>query len=238
VIRLLLALLLLWPIAATADCAPVTHRDRAFTICTAELPRDTISIHLRGPDGAPLGDFGALERAVDRPIRFAMNAGMYHADRRPVGLYVEGGEEVARIVTRGGPGNFGMLPNGVFCVGGGTARVIESMRFAAGGTACDHATQSGPMLVIDGALHPRFLPDSPSRKFRNAVGAEPGGTRVHFVISEVPVTFHEIATLYRDVLGVHDALYLDGTVSRLYVPEAGRSDPGRPMGPIVAVTRG
>ncbi|MEM7488809.1 MAG: phosphodiester glycosidase family protein [Pseudomonadota bacterium] len=219
-------------------CEAVTHRDRAFTVCTADLSRDAISLHLNGPDGAVLGTFDALAQAVDGPIRFAMNAGMYHQDRRPVGLYVEDGREAAGLVTREGPGNFGLLPNGVFCVSGDRARVIESRAFAADRPDCDHATQSGPMLVIDGALHPRFLPDSPSAKLRNGVGAMPDGRRVHFVISDEPVTFHEMATLYRDVLGVRDALFLDGTVSRLYAPAIGRHDGGWPMGPMVAVTGG
>jgi uncharacterized protein YigE (DUF2233 family) len=232
------ALLLALVGAPAAACEAVAHRDRAFTVCTAELPRDTISLHLDGADGAPLGSFVALEAAVDAPIRFAMNAGMYHPDRRPVGLYVEDGAEAAGLVTREGPGNFGMLPNGVFCIRETRADVVESRRFAAARPDCTHATQSGPMLLIDGAIHPRFLPDSPSRKRRNGVGADPTGTRVHFVLSEEPVTFHEMATLYRDVLGVRDALYLDGTISRLYVPAQGRADGGWPMGPIVAVTGG
>ncbi|MEM7711236.1 MAG: phosphodiester glycosidase family protein, partial [Pseudomonadota bacterium] len=207
-------------------------------LCTADLSSDDISLHLNGPDGQPLGTFLALERSAGAPIRFAMNAGMYHQDRRPVGLYVEDGREAAGLVTREGPGNFGLLPNGVFCVAGDTAQVFESRSFAAAGRTCDHATQSGPMLVIDGTLHPRFLHDSPSLKLRNGVGATPDGRRVHFVISDEPVTFHEMATLYRDVLGVRDALFLDGTVSRLYAPGIDRHDGGRPMGPMVAVTGG
>ncbi|MEM7642259.1 MAG: phosphodiester glycosidase family protein [Pseudomonadota bacterium] len=236
-IRLLVFVFTLFSGPAFA-CEAVFHRDRAFTICTADLSRDTISLHLMGRDGEPLGSFVALEREVSDPIRFAMNAGMYHQDRRPVGLYIEDGRQTARLVTREGPGNFGLLPNGVFCVMEGRAQVIESKAFEADPPPCRHATQSGPMLVIGGALHPRFLPDSPSLKRRNGVGATPDGRMVHFVISDEPVTFHEMATLYRDVLGVRDALFLDGTVSRLYAPGIDRHDTGWPMGPMVAVTGG
>lgn len=232
----LAALILLLTSGFAAACEAVGHRDRTFTLCTADLSTQAISLALMGDDGAPLGSFVALDRALDAPVAFAMNAGMYHQDRRPVGLYIQDGVQAKAIVTRDGPGNFGLLPNGVFCVRGDRAEVIESRAFAAAPPACDHATQSGPMLVIDGALHPRFLPDSPSRKLRNGVGASPDGRTVHFVISDVPVTFHEMATLYRDVLGVRNALFLDGSVSRLHHPAGGRSDGGRQMGPMVVVT--
>ena len=75
-----------------------------------------------------------------------------------------------------------------------------------------YATQSGPMLVIDGALHPRFLPGSDSLKVRNGVGVSADG-RVHFAISEGRVRFHDFGTLFRDVLDAPDALFLDGTIS-------------------------
>jgi uncharacterized protein YigE (DUF2233 family) len=167
-------------------------------------------------------------------LAFAMNAGMYHADRAPVGLFVENGQERHGIVTSAGPGNFGMLPNGVFCVGEAFA-VIESHRYAETPPACRFATQSGPMLVIEGALHPRFLPDSDSLNIRNGVGVAPDGQTAYFAISNVPVTFHQFARLFRDALGTPDALFLDGSISRLIAPDLGRADLGVPMGPIIGV---
>ncbi|MCB1390422.1 MAG: phosphodiester glycosidase family protein, partial [Rhodobacteraceae bacterium] len=92
-----------------------------------------------------------------------------------------------------------------------------------------------PMLVIDGALHPRFLPDSDSLHVRNGVGVSADGHDAWFVISDEPVTFHRFARVFRDVLGVPDALYLDGSVSRLYAPELGRDDWGLPLGPVVGL---
>jgi uncharacterized protein YigE (DUF2233 family) len=232
VIRLAALVLAATTLAAGA-CERVTHRDRAFTLCTADLARQTAALRLAGPDGAAPGGFDALEG----PVAFAANAGMYHPDRRPVGLYVEDGREGARLVTSAGPGNFGMLPNGVLCLRDGAAEVVESRAFAADPPACRHATQSGPMLVIDGALHPRFIADSPYLNPRSGVGVTEGGRRLHLVVSEGPVSFHEIATLFRDVLGVEDALYLDGgRATRLHVPALGRSDAGPRMGPILVVS--
>jgi uncharacterized protein YigE (DUF2233 family) len=165
----------------------------------------------------------------------AMNAGMFHEDRSPVGLYVEDGEQEMRIITSAGPGNFGLLPNGVLCLSTPRAFVIESRAFADTPPACEHATQSGPMLVIAGALHPRFLRDSPSLNIRNGVGVNAEGDRMWMVISDQAVNFHHFARFFRDYLDTPNALYLDGRVSRLHAPGIGRADVGFPGGPILGV---
>jgi len=91
------------------------------------------------------------------------------------------------------------------------------------------------MLVIDGALHPRFLRDSDSRYIRNGVGTAADGRMAWFVISDSPVTFHTFGSFFRDYLKVPQALYFDGKVSRLYAPALRRFDPGFPLGPMVGV---
>lgn len=61
---------------------------------------------------------------------FVMNVGMYYVDYSFVGFYVSDGEKVYDLVMVGGGGNFGMLLNGVFCVGGVCFyQVIESCVF-------------------------------------------------------------------------------------------------------------
>ncbi|MCA3460144.1 MAG: phosphodiester glycosidase family protein, partial [Rhodobacter sp.] len=82
-------------------------------------------------------------------------------------------------------------------------------------------------------LHPRFIPDSPSRYIRNGVGVSADGSRAYFVISQGRVNFAEFARLFRDALRTPQALYFDGNVSRLFAPDIGRRDMGFPMGPIV-----
>ena len=54
-----------------------------------------------------------------------------------------------------------------------------------------------------------------------------------FAISNDAVNFHAFARLFRDELGLRDALYFDGNISRLYAPGLDRHDGGFPMGPIV-----
>ena len=221
--------------AAGLDCRRISFEGNRYDVCEVDPATDVLRTFLGDAEGRPLGSFGAVEAAAGRPLLFAMNGGMYHPDRAPVGLYIEDGAVVREAVTSAGPGNFGLLPNGVLCIEDGRARVIETLDYVASPPACRYATQSGPMLVIDGALHPRFLPRSTSRHVRNGVGTSTDGDRAAFAMSADPVTFYEFARLFRDALGLPQALYLDGNVSRLHAPALGRSDGGFAMGPIVGV---
>lgn len=228
-------LALLWPGAAVADCRDIQFEDAGYTLCEVAMGEDLRLFH-SGPNGV-YASFGAVDEALAAQglaLRWAMNAGMYHADLAPVGLYVEDGVAQSRLVTRDGPGNFGLLPNGVFCVGTGFA-VIESRRFAEDQPKCRYASQSGPLLVIGGELHPKFIAASPSRNIRNGVGVSADGTRAVFAISNQAVNFHTFARMFRDGLGLPDALYFDGSISRLYAPELGRRGGGFAIGPMVGV---
>lgn len=223
--------------AMAGICEKRDFDGQGYVVCTLAAEQEPgLRLWLNGPDGRVLGDFTAVRRmlAEGEVLGFAMNAGMYHPDFTPVGLYVSDGVSQHDLVTAGGGGNFGMLPNGVFCTGGARPyQVIESRAFARAAPDCRIATQSGPMLVIDGALHPRFLVDSDSRYVRNGVGVSPDGQTAWFAISDRAVTFHEFGRLFRDGLGARDALYFDGSISRLYAPSLGRADFGRRLGPII-----
>lgn len=223
-------------------CQARSFENLPYLVCSFEAEEDDIRLFLRDEAGAPFGQFDRLANHVASQggnLVFAMNAGMYHDDRRPVGLYVEDGEAEMGLVRSAGPGNFGMLPNGVFWIDGEQAGVAETLAYeeAFEDAAPRFATQSGPMLVIDGDLHPALSPDGTSLRRRNGVGVSADGRRVHFVISEVPVNFHSFARLFRDGLGTPNALYLDGAVSKVYVPSLERNESGLDMGPIVGVVR-
>lgn len=239
--KILLALVLgLLANPATASCLDQVFEGATFIVCTAQAGSD-LRMFLNGADGRPYGGFAPLETALHaqgQHLAFAMNAGMFQPDLSPVGLFIEEGHELHRIVTSEGPGNFGLLPNGVFCIEQGKLSVVESRAFAASPLPCRYASQSGPMLVIDGALHPSFLPDSTSYKLRNGVGVREDGGLAWFVLANTPVTFDRFARFFRDGLGVRNALYFDGSISRLYAPDLGHSGAGFALGPMVGLVEG
>lgn len=216
-------LLLPFDAAHAIDAGERRFGEADYRVVTIDLARERLELVWKDEAGAAYGGIEALRAAAARDGRrlvFATNAGIYDQSYRPLGLHVEGGNTLRPLNTTrlpGTKGNFSMHPNGVFFVGtDGKAGVVTTADWARAPRAARIASQSGPMLVIDGALHPQFGPASTSRKLRSGVCA-PQPDRVAFAISEAPVNFHDFAMFMRDVLGCRDALFLDGTLSRFWV---------------------
>lgn len=228
------------PAAASAPsaCTSVTFEGVPLTHCIADPARHHITMDLGAADGAPYRSFAnlAADRAPDAPsVAFAFNGGMYDGEGKPIGYYVEASNRTKELNRADGPGNFHMKPNGVFFGTGGKWRVTTADKFYAQvGDRPEFGTQSGPMLVVDGKLHPEISDNGPSLATRNGVGVDSQG-RAHFVISESPLSFGKLARFYRDVLKTPNALYLDGNVSALWDPASGRMDSGVPIGPLIVV---
>ena len=225
-------------IEATDNCHSAEHLGDAYSVCTYRVADHDIRLFHSDASGTPFFQFSTLERELDEQgetLVFAMNGGMYHEDRRPVGFFRDAFGDQATVNTNDGPGNFHLKPNGVFWLDSNQAGVTESQAFLDQALDPVYATQSGPMLVIDGAVHPGLNPDGTSHRRRNGVGVSADGQTIHFVISDAAVTFYEFATLFRDEIGVPNALFLDGQVSRIFAPEINRDEIGADLGPIVGV---
>ncbi len=224
---------------AAAACRTVMHLTQSYAVCSFDPTVSDIRILHRGRDGRPYGGFEPLMRDLRQEgeyLEFAMNGGMYERDLSPVGLLVTDSVERKAIDRGHSWGNFYLKPNGVFFLQGGRAGVLETEAYVDAAIKPDFATQSGPMLVIDGQLHPAFLPQSDSLQIRNGVGIDEKGMAV-FAVALEPVRFHDFATVFRDQLGCANALFLDGSISSLLAPSLQRYDNTHPMGPIIAVTR-
>jgi uncharacterized protein YigE (DUF2233 family) len=212
--------------------------ERAYTIREVDLHRHTIRLYWNRPDGTPYAYLSALPRDLEGGtgrLLFATNAGMFDSKLKPVGLYVERGRELVHVNIKSGNGNFHMKPNGIFYISGGNAAVAETQSFLKQRPQADLATQSGPMLVLDGSLHPRFNRGSSSLKLRSGVGVRADG-KVIFAISREAVSFDSFARLFRDGQKCPNALFLDGgSASSLGAPTLNHSSNAMPVGPMLAV---
>jgi uncharacterized protein YigE (DUF2233 family) len=231
----------LWPRGGNAEPPPCVSREfegSRFIVCTFDARRDELLLASRGADGAYLRGFERLSDELGRDaarVRFAMNAGMFDARGAPIGLFVAQGEQQHSISLTDGPGNFHMKPNGVFWQDeSGAVHVDTSEAYNAEPRAARWATQSGPMLLIGGELHPRIQEDGPSRYIRNGVGVRDANT-AYFVISSGVVSFGRFARFFRDELNCADALFLDGSVSSLWAPDMERRDESERLGPLLVV---
>ncbi|MEQ1520976.1 MAG: phosphodiester glycosidase family protein [Aestuariivirga sp.] len=235
---LFLCLQSIWA-AAGSLCSPLSYGGNAYSVCRIDLRETQLETFNLDGKGAPLGSFTALAESLSaegKELGFAMNAGMFDEGLKPIGLYVENGTQAKKLNRRDGYGNFHVKPNGVFYIKGDRVGVAATDAYVKLNEKPDFATQSGPMLVIDGKIHPKFSPGGMSFKMRNGVGVVDAHTAI-FVISENAVNFHDFALLFRDGLKCANALFFDGTVSSLYSPELGRNDGFAALGPMVGAVK-
>jgi uncharacterized protein YigE (DUF2233 family) len=225
-------------LAETQPCRLMEYERNPYTICEVDPRKHMLRLYWKKSDGTPYAYLPALPRALEGEagrMLFATNAGMFDPTLKPVGLYVEQGRELVHVNTTSGYGNFHMKPNGIFYVSLDRAAVAETRAFVKQSPRADLATQSGPMLVLNGRLHSRFDPHSTSLKTRNGVGVRADG-KVIFAISEGEVSFAAFARLFRNGLNCPNALFLDGgSASSLYAPSLNRVGNILSLGPMLAV---
>lgn len=209
----------------------------SHTLCTTPNKTGTLSLVWKSAQDTPFLTFKQLLQEQPNAV-VAMNAGMYNAKYAPIGYTVIDGKEIRSLNLKEGVGNFHLMPNGVFWQDKDGFHISESKaldRLLQQGKRPTLATQSGPMLVIDGKIHPKFDPDSTSKKIRNGIGTCKNN-QIALVISDEPVNFYQFAQLFKDHLGCQNALFLDGgTASALYSKELNRSD-NKNMGVMIVLS--
>lgn len=204
----------------------VRHGFHGARIDVVTLPLSDYRVRLVSLDGgARLGDVSGAIRT---------NAGIFEPDLHPTGLLIADGVETHALNLGTGAGNFFLQPNGVFFIGEAGAAIVESSEFKPQGVR--QATQSGPLLVRRGELHPKFKPGSSNRLVRSGVGVKDAHTVV-LAISRDEVSFFDFATFFRDELGCADALYLDGIISGLSVTRGAADDDTGPFAAAVVAEK-
>ena len=206
-------------LAATAAFAFIQD-DNTFLSYRVDPKKQVIKLYWQDAHKQNFGSIQNLKTAVEKEkkqLLFVTNGGMYKPGGSPVGLYIQNNATLSSLDTSSGSGNFYLKPNGVFYLTtDNTAAICTTPEFKNNGKI-KYATQSGPMLVINGQIHPAFKEGSPNKNIRNGVGILPDGA-VLFVLSKQPVNFYDFANYFKKQ-GCMNALYLDGFVSRAYLPE-------------------
>lgn len=206
---------------------------------TVDVSKQDLQLFWKNDSGEILGSIGQLKAFVESKgmtLVFAMNGGMFRYDHSPQGLFIQHNKTLFPLDTvSAGRGNFYLQPNGVFFVTTDNTPVIcRTTDFADTGNI-SLATQSGPMLVIDGAIHPEFRKGSENLNIRNGVGILPDNSVV-FAMSKSRINFYDFATWFKN-LGCKNALYLDGAISRTYLPEQNWIQTDGEFGILIGVTK-
>lgn len=225
----------------SSDVAWRVHfKNKTFDVYIVDIRSNTIRFYLDDKQGKGKNySFSDIEKKLKESssrLVFAMNAGMYNPARKPVGLYIEDGKEIVKInrEKRQTDENFYMQPNGVFYITKEKkAYIVETDNYKDNKDVV-WATQSGPMLLSNGKINSNFRNGSPNLNIRNGVGII-DSTKVVFAISNQPVNFYDFSELFKNFFGCKNALYLDGAISKMYLPKLNRKDTGENLGPIITI---
>jgi uncharacterized protein YigE (DUF2233 family) len=203
---------------------------------------ENIRFFWKGENGVVLKNIENLENNLLRSnlkLNFAMNGGMFDKTNAPIGLYIEDGRlfhAINKNVIKKGKGsipNFYLQPNGVFYLRSNRiAYVVKTQDFVLD-SSITYATQSGPMLLVEGKINPIFKKYSVNYNIRNGVGVLPNHELI-FAISKNKVNFYEFAKYFQDK-GCINALYLDGYVSRAFAPELDLNQKDGDLGVLIGV---
>ena len=219
------------------------YNDEEYSYFIADLKEHIISIQIKTKAGK--FHYSSIEDIIENnndSFLMITNGGMFHSNGRPVGLLIIDSIEINKIDLSGPDNlNFNMLPNGIFYIDKGQAIIDESKSFdtlySQKKITPVFATQSGPMLVYNGKHHPKFHHGSSSKKLRSGVGILPNGNVIFIISKEHNTNFFQFATIFKDVWGCKNALFLDGEISKMYLKKSMDGVTGGDFGPMITVKK-
>lgn len=195
--------------------------DSRFVTHVVDLKKQTLKFYSKNDQGVNFGNYHNLKKDLKKKnqnLVFAMNGGMYLKDGSPQGLYIEKGIIKTKMDTvKHAYGNFYLQPNGIFYITKDDKAVVCKTPDFKASSSITYATQSGPMLVVQGHIHQAFVKGSKNLHVRNGVGILPNG-KILFAMSKNLINLYDFAEFFK-TQGCKNALYLDGFVSRTYLPK-------------------
>jgi uncharacterized protein YigE (DUF2233 family) len=235
--RAILLLIIFTIVITFAGCNNLDEKKNRILHYTVDISKQNIEFFLKNDNGEKFKTFRALNEWLEsrnKSLIFAMNGGMFKTDFSPQGLYIENGALISNIDSiYNGYGNFYLQPNGIFYItNNNEGRITTTKNFI--NNNIKFATQSGPMLLINGKIHSAFNKGSANINIRNGVGILPNG-HIIFAMSTDKINLYDFAHYFLS-LGCKDALYLDGVVSKTYLPVKGHNDLSRNFGVIIGET--
>jgi uncharacterized protein YigE (DUF2233 family) len=225
----------------------IVWKNNRYGIFVASRDSHRIQTHLQNVNGNQFYGFAEVKDFLIKKksnVLMLTNGGMYKPNFKPVGYFRElGGSDILYPLDIKKPNlndNFHLYPNGVFYVDlNGNSKVIETDKFNNDKQAkqAKIATQSGPMLVFNGKIHPKFTKGSTNKKIRSGVGVSTQGNTI-FIISKGEVSFYDFADLFLNKFSCSNALYLDGQISQMQIEGKGLLPPKRrQFGPMISVVK-
>lgn len=205
---------------AVSNASDINIEDSTILSYTIDPKKQTLKFYWKNNQDFIIKTFKNLKTEVEsknQKLLFAMNGGMFKKDFSPQGLYIENSKVITKLDTISkGYGNFYLQPNGVFYITKNNTPVITTSQNFKINNSINYATQSGPLLIIDGELHPKFNKGSSNFNIRNGVGILPNGNLL-FAMSKEKINFYDFASFFKNK-GCENALYLDGFISKTYLP--------------------
>ncbi|MBL7813744.1 MAG: phosphodiester glycosidase family protein [Saprospiraceae bacterium] len=217
----------------------LTYQDQPFDVFIVPIQHHNLRLFCTDAQKVPFRDFNTLRgylQTQNQSLLFAMNAGMYTPENLPKGLYIENKQTLVPLDTATmGFGNFYLQPNGVFAFDDTSAVILSTQEFQKQKKDFAFATQSGPLLVVNGVVNPVFTPQSTSLFIRNGVGITHDHKMI-FAISNQPVNFYVFAMLFKEQFKCLNALFLDGAISKMYAADIQRFDLDGNLGPMLVLS--
>lgn len=156
---------------------------------------------------------------------FMINACINDDYGAPIGLLIANDNEISKINLADGQGNFFLKPNGVLYLNNKEIVITESNKFK-NSNKPSNAVQTGPMLVINGSIHPQFVQGSSNKNVRCGVGiySDNGTSYLVFAESIDKVNFYDFASLFKDHFKCDNAICLESANCATYIPGLGIID--------------